>query len=214
MKEFTNVIVIDASGSMSSKRESVRKGLRDLFKEIKKQAKRDSDVKFNTIVVDFSGNGDIRTLVESSDPSALTKEMANDYDVRGLTALYDAIGYAFNKVDKKQKSVFFNILTDGQENNSSEFTADDIKKLIKKGRKRGWGITFMGTDEDAITSATSLGISKGNTYQFADSSAGVSGAWSTTLTMAGAYYSATIHDNDDVSVDNLTDVITDENEGS
>lgn len=200
--KFTNVIIIDASGSMSSKQVEVVQGLNDLFTEIKANAKRHKDVINRTIVVDFSGSDDIRTLVDSTDVNDLTLELANGYATRGMTALYDAIGSTFKKVKGVEGGVFVNILTDGQENASREFKHDTIKELITEGRKAGWGITFMGTTEDAIDQAVSFGISQGSTVTFANTSAGVSTAMKTASVMRSAYYASTVT-GDDIDIDNL-----------
>lgn len=202
MKQFTNVIIIDASGSMTSKLEAVKAGLRDLFKEIKARAKDEPKIKFKTIVVDFSDNHDIRTLVNSSDPKELTNAVADEYKTRGMTALYDAIGYAFKLVDAKQKSVFVNILTDGKENNSKEYNYEKIKSLLTEARGNGWGITFMGTSEEAIQSAISLGMSSGNTYKMSDDSAGITRGARLRKSMSAMYFSSTM-DGGAVDITNL-----------
>ena len=91
---------------------------------------------------------------------------------RSMTALYDAIGKAFLLVKEEYDGVFVNILTDGLENNSVEFTLSDIMKLIREKRALGWAITFMGTTEDALHEAGAWGISKGNMYLYQDSAVG------------------------------------------
>lgn len=176
-KEFTNLIIVDASGSMYSKKESVKNGLLELFQSIKKSAKESKDTLFNTIVVSFSNYNSINTLVDTSSYKDLGKSVIDSYDTGGMTALYDAIGYGFNLVPENQVGVFVSILTDGEENNSREYNSDTIKKLIKDKRDKSWGITFMGTTEESIESAKDMGISTGNTFQFQDSVKGVATAY-------------------------------------
>jgi Mg-chelatase subunit ChlD len=143
MKKTTNLIIIDASGSMESKKEAVVNGLKELLAQIKIDAVKDkAKVKTSTIVIDFSGNGDVRELVNVSSSITLKDSISADYKTRGMTALYDAIGKGFNMVGKKEKNVFVSILTDGEENDSKEFKHEDVKKLIEKKRKLGWAITF------------------------------------------------------------------------
>lgn len=179
LKQITNLIIIDASGSMASKVEEVKGGLKVLFQDIQKDAKADKGkINQSTVLIDFSGPGDFRELVNSSDHKLLTDKVADSYSTRGMTALYDAIGKAFGLVPDIEKEVFVSILTDGEENSSHEFKYQDIKNLIETKRKLGWTITFMGTTEAAVTQARAWGISGGNIMTFTDSSKGVAYAHS------------------------------------
>ena len=46
---------------------------------------------------------------------------------------------------KKNNKVLFVIITDGQENDSKEYTKDTIKRMISDKQERdGWGIRFLG----------------------------------------------------------------------
>jgi hypothetical protein len=146
---MTNLVILDASGSMNSMKDEVIGSLVQLFitmRETKAQ---------HNIVVDFSGSNDIRTLVNTNDVSELKEELAGAYKPRAATALYDAIGYAFDLVPKKEKKVFVTIITDGEENDSKVYDNNDIKKLIAKKKKAGWAILFTGTTEK---DATSVGL--------------------------------------------------------
>lgn len=99
---------------------------------------------------------------------------------RGMTALYDAIGKSVNTykselISKNLKSadkVLVIIVTDGAENASTEFTQKDIADLISYQKKNNWQFLFLCSTEDAITVSTSLGVSKGNTFQFANTAMG------------------------------------------
>ncbi len=163
-KKICNLIVLDASGSMTDKATEVRHGLTNLFNDIASNDK----VKNRTIVCDFSSAGDFNILIDTKKPYKLTREVAYMYQTRGMTALYDAIGKAFNIVDKKYDGVFVNIMTDGLENNSVEFGLKEVRKLIDKKRKKGWAITFMGTTEEALREARAMGVSALNTYKYED----------------------------------------------
>ena len=191
-KKFTNLIIIDASGSMSSKALEVIGGVKTLFKDIKEDAVKNPNVETTTIVVDFSGARDYRELVNTSIPDELLDSIAEAYSTRGMTALYDAIGFSFSKVPAGQDGVFVNILTDGEENDSKEMNSEDVKKLIADGKSKGWAITFMGTTEGCINTAVGLGISKGNTMQFSDTAAGSAEALTVTKLSRSAYYSSTV----------------------
>ena len=203
MINFTNLIIIDASGSMESKKSEVIGGLKQLFKDIKADVS--PEVNTTTIVVDFSASNDFRVLVNSNNPTLLTDKLAASYEPRGWTALYDAIGNAFKLVPKKQDGVFVTILSDGQSNADREMKALDVKVLIEKKRAKKWGITFMGTTEDMLKDAEKIGTSKGNLFQFADTKFGVETAMKMSSTTRGVYYNTatTSSSLDNVDVDNL-----------
>jgi Mg-chelatase subunit ChlD len=172
MKKICNLIILDASGSMTDKAIEVRLGLLNLFGDIQTA----DDVKNRTIVCDFSSAGDFNVLIDTKKAHKLTREIAERYQTRGMTALYDAIGKGFNLIDKKYNGVFVNIMTDGLENNSVEFRLKDIQKLIEKKRKKGWAVTFMGTTEEALHEARSMGIPSLNTYKYEDAREGAESA--------------------------------------
>jgi uncharacterized protein YegL len=191
-KRLANLIIVDASGSMSTKVSDVRGGLKRLFDGIKEDAKKFPEAVVTTIVMDFSSAGDFRVLVNSTDPSLLTDELANSYDTRSSTALYDAIGRGFLLVPTDCDGVFVNILTDGQENDSKEYRPETIKAKIEEMRSRGWAITFMGTSEAELATARSLGFSATNTVMYANSGAGTLEAFETSNNARMSYMSRTM----------------------
>lgn len=212
MKKITNLIIVDASSSMSSKTEEVRGGLKDLLKDIRKDMKENKGkAKIRTIVTQFSTAGRFTVLLDSSKRKEITYESAENYQPNGMTALFDAVGQSFALVGKKQDGVFVSILTDGDENDSKEFTQEDVKKLFKKAKKKEWGLTFMGTTEGAIESAVSWGISRGNTFQYADSVVGTRSA-NVSRNKSKAMYFASVIAND-VQTDDLVETDSEE-EGS
>lgn len=83
---------------------------------------------------------------------------------RGATALYDAIGQAINdtgarlrQMDEKDRpgKVLVVVQTDGWENSSREFTAANIKQMIKEQEEKyNWKFMFMGANLDAVKDAT------------------------------------------------------------
>lgn len=194
-KTICNLILIDASGSMGSKANEVIGGLKQLFSDIKNNKR----VNHHTIVCDFSGAGDFRVLANVQDKDNLDNSIAEKYSTRGMTALYDAIGNAFSMVPKNVDGVFVSIITDGEENDSKEFKAKDIEKLITKGKNKNWGITFMGTSKEAVLQARELGISAGNTIMYADSERGLSSA-NKARSSAFVSYTAAMSGSDNTSI--------------
>lgn len=91
----------------------------------------------------------------------------SQYQVRGCTALLDAVGRAIRHINRMQKTqaagrpdkTIFVITTDGMENASREFTLNQVRELIeKRQRKNGWEFLFLGANIDAISTAADMGI--------------------------------------------------------
>jgi len=90
------------------------------------------------------------------------------YEPRGSTALFDAIGRTLvvtgarlNAMPATQRpsKVLLVIQTDGYENASREFRAQQIQEMIAHQRdKYGWQFVFLGANQDAIMSAAKFGI--------------------------------------------------------
>jgi hypothetical protein len=89
----------------------------------------------------------------------------------GGTALYDAVGSKvteFGKTlaampeDERPGTVIVAIVTDGFENSSREYTAKNVKEIIKhQADVYGWTFTYLGANQDAVFVAEGLGISAG-----------------------------------------------------
>ncbi|MEM9259753.1 MAG: vWA domain-containing protein [Bacteroidota bacterium] len=189
MKKITNLIIIDASGSMTSKTEEIRGGLRLLFKDIQEDAAK-GEAKIRTIVTQFSSPGHFKELVNSKKVEKLTESLANAYQPEGMTALFDAIGQSFQLVPDKQDAVLVTIMTDGQENSSQEYTRESVTKLIKA-KKEGspaWVISFMGTTQQAMLEAQSWGISTGNSIRFSNSKKGFRKGMTSNALMRKSHY--------------------------
>lgn len=146
------VIVLDESGSMSLGKDDTIGGFNEFLKTQKKMKGT-----ANFTLVKFS---DYYKLINDGtaieDVSPLNEQ---NYTPSNSTALLDAVGRTINSVEKRlsntpkkkrPEKVIFVILTDGQENDSKEFTRSQIFDLVKKQRnERDWEFLFLGADIDA-----------------------------------------------------------------
>lgn len=92
-----------------------------------------------------------------------------DLRPRGSTALLDAIGrtvietrqrIAEMPADQRPGAVHLNIMTDGEENSSTEFKRGVIKAMLEAQEKVDkWIVSYLGTNQDAVEVGTSLGVS-------------------------------------------------------
>lgn len=105
-----------------------------------------------------------------------------DYMPGGMTALLDAVGRTIHKMDMvagihrkdKGNKVLFVIITDGEENDSKEYTYADVKKLIKDRQENaGWEFIFLGANIDAAAEAENLGIDRDRAVKYKNTGSGV-----------------------------------------
>lgn len=118
-----------------------------------------------------------------------------DYTPGGMTALLDAVGRTIHKMDMvsgihrkdKGNKVLFVIITDGEENDSREYTYADVKKLIKDRQENaGWEFIFLGANIDAAAAAENLGIDRDRAVKYkirAAASAPTSRQWQNCRTL-------------------------------
>ena len=163
MKNLTEVVfILDRSGSMSGLESDTIGGFNST---IENQKKSEDEVLVSTVLFDHES-----VVLHDRVPIAEIKPMTEeDYQVRGSTALLDAIGDAIRHIknvhkyareeDKPAKTLFV-ITTDGMENSSRRYSYKEIKALVKKQQeKNGWEFLFLGANIDAIDVAGSIGIS-------------------------------------------------------
>jgi hypothetical protein len=116
-------------------------------------------------------------LVYSCTPVRMVPELTeHTYLARGSTALYDAVGRTINDLgarlaampeDERPEKVVVVINTDGQENNSREFSADRLRQMIEHQRDvYKWEFLFMGADQDAWESGSAFGMQQGKTLSY------------------------------------------------
>lgn len=163
------VIVLDESGSMSLGKDDTIGGFNEFLKTQKKMKGT-----ANFTLVKFS---DYYKLINDGtaieDVSPLNEQ---NYTPSNSTALLDAVGRTINSVEKRlsntpkkkrPEKVIFVILTDGQENDSKEFTRSQIFDLVKKQRnERDWEFLFLGADIDAW--GAEIGITSNISFSKAD----------------------------------------------
>jgi hypothetical protein len=152
--------ILDQSGSMHSLKKEVVSSYNEQVEAIKKIKKSNPDSEIKFTMCTFNDEIEFRFISKSTDE--LKKIKPNEYLPNSCTALYDAIGLTFMKTRNHIKSndqVFFAIFTDGLENASTDFTANDIQKLLAQADEKGWQVKFFCRNEDNLFYKHHLGIS-------------------------------------------------------
>ena len=155
------VFILDRSGSMAGLESDTIGGFNAL---IEKQKKEDGDCFVSTVLFD-----NVCEVLHDRVPLADVQPLTDrDYTVRGCTALIDALGGAIHHIGNIHKyarpedvpaHTLFVITTDGMENASHRYTADEVKKMVEREKEQyGWEFLFIGANIDAVETASHYGI--------------------------------------------------------
>jgi len=153
------VFVIDSSGSMMGSEKDVIGGFKKTIEEQK--AVKDGDC----VVSLYEFDSTVKKVY-------LGKKLEDvgefQYNVGGMTRLYDGIGTAVDEVgkwlsdmkeeDRPSKNIVV-IITDGGENSSTEYSLKDIKDRIKTQENvYNWSFVYLGNDLSDAKDADDIGI--------------------------------------------------------
>jgi len=189
--EKTHIIcILDSSGSMSSIMSDSIGGFNQFLKE-----QRELPDEATITVALFDSNHNYQLLYDFVDIKKAKDLTSKEWYPRNMTALYDAIGKTINadkaRLERLGKEapakVLVCVVTDGHENDSREYTIDNIKKLIKSCEKDDWNFIYLAANQDAFAVGSSFGISAGNTFNYVASADGVANM-SMTLNNASVMY--------------------------
>jgi uncharacterized protein YegL len=151
--------LLDRTGSMSSCKEETIKGFNGYIQVLRTEDKAGQNrftlTQFDSISVD---------IIHDAVPIKQVKELTDEtFQPRSWTPLYDAIGKVIRETEKQageKYKVLFVTLTDGQENSSTEWTNESVKKLIKeKEEQHHWTFAYIGVGVEgfAATQAVAAG---------------------------------------------------------
>jgi uncharacterized protein with von Willebrand factor type A (vWA) domain len=170
-------VLLDRSGSMESMRADVIGGFNNLLAE--QQADGD-DARIT--VVQFDSQDPQEVLVDGARLRRATPLSEATYVPRGGTPLLDATGRIIaratareqkRRIQGKRPEVTTIItITDGEENQSHEFTRQAIAALVKDREAAGWSFVFLGAGIDAYGEAGGIGVSAASTQAWAPNPAG------------------------------------------
>ena len=157
------VFILDRSGSMAGLEADTIGGFNSM---IAKQKKEVGEAYVSTVLFD-----DHCEVLHDRVPMNHVPVMTDaDYYVRGCTALLDAVGGAIHHIgyihkyareeDVPEHTVFV-IITDGMENASHNYDADQVRAMISRQQEKyGWEFLFIGANIDAVKTAENFGIKR------------------------------------------------------
>lgn len=192
------VFVIDRSGSMDIIRDDTIGGLNRYTDSQRNQP--------GICTATLAQFDDVYELIYRGVPIANVAPRTRDnYQPRGWTALYDAMGRTIDDEGKalaalpereRPDRVICVTMTDGQENASRLFTAEAIRQKIDHQRSvYKWEFIFLGANQDAVLVGSELGIARGATITYAANAAGVAAVMDTMATATSSYRATGMHVN-------------------
>lgn len=178
------VFILDKSGSMDVCKEATISGFNEYIEGLAKQ----KGVKYKMSLTLFDNLVENRYTNKSL--SFIGKLNTKNYKPSGSTAMYDAIHKTLvateKDIDDKAK-VLCVIMTDGEENASSEVTEKQVSLKIKELENKNWSFVFLGANQDAWVTGQKFGFSKSNTATYNASMRGMSTAFSTLTNNTSSY---------------------------
>lgn len=165
-KKVYSLIVLDESGSMYSIEKATISGLNETIQSIKSAQGKHTEQEHFLSLLSFSSEH--MTWHYDLTPVADIAQFAGEkYAPSGCTPLYDAIGMGISKLRRQitdDDMVLVTIITDGEENSSSEYKFDSITRLMDAMKAKGWVISYIGANQDAIRVAHEMHIDNGLSY--------------------------------------------------
>ena len=169
------VFILDRSGSMQGLEADTVGGFNAM---LAKQRRGEGEAYVSCVLFDNQSE----VLYDRRDIRDVPDMTAEDYTVRGCTALLDAVGGAIHHIGNIHKyaraedvpeHTLFVITTDGMENASTRYSAEDIRGMIARQKERyGWEFLFLGANIDAVGTAAKYGIAPDRAVNYHADSAG------------------------------------------
>lgn len=181
IERIYNLIILDESGSMHGLKKMSVDGVNETIHTIKSAAQAHPEQKQMFSFITFSDCREekpyrVHTLLsEISDVNEISQD---DYNPRGITPLWDAMGIALTALEKKvgnNEIALVTIITDGYENASMEYSGKQIQEIVKRLDSKGWVFTYIGANQDAMMEAGKLGIR--NSLNFCADEEGTKRMW-------------------------------------
>lgn len=186
------LVILDRSGSMQHAKSDHEGGLKSFVEDQKSLA---GDVRFTFVRFD------------SYDPCEIVYDRVpldhvTDIQLvpRGGTPLLDAMGKALAHLEGRQilnqsERTVCMVITDGQENESREWSKAQVAARVKDLEAKSWVFLFLGANIDSFSEAGSVGVSAMMAMDFSNDAQGVKAAYAATSSnLRGARCTATESD--------------------
>ena len=165
-KKVFNLLILDESGSMCSIEKATVSGLNETIQSIRNAQKKHPEQEHFVSLMSFNSEGR-KYHYERTPAEEISSFDGKNYAPDSCTPLYDAIGCGIARMRRyvgDDDQVLVTIITDGLENDSREYDYKTVTVLMDEMKDRGWMITYIGANQDAVRMAHTLHIDNGLEY--------------------------------------------------
>lgn len=171
-----NLIILDESDSMESIKRAAINGMNETVQSIRDAQKKHEDQEHIVSLVSFNSS-EIKGIYDCV-PVAEVEELTDkEYVPNCCTPLYDAMGLSLNHLRAKvndEDKVLVTIITDGEENSSTEYNSATIKALVDSLKEKGWVFAYIGANQDVLKVAQTISVT--NVMNFSSTDFGTTSA--------------------------------------
>ena len=171
-----NLIILDESGSMESIKRAAINGMNETVQSIRDAQKKHDDQEHIVSLVSFNSS-EIKGIYDCVPVSEVKELTDKEYVPDCCTPLYDAMGLSLNHLRAKvndEDKVLVTIITDGEENSSSEYNSAAIKALVDSLKEKGWVFAYIGANQDVLKVVQTISIT--NVMNFSSTDFGTTSA--------------------------------------
>ena len=161
-----NLIILDESGSMHSIKTAAVNGMNETLQSISNAQKKHENQEHVVTLVSFN-SVEIKTIYDCVPVCEAREFTDKDYNPSCSTPLYDAMGQALTKLRPKvgsEDKVLVTVITDGEENSSSEYSGKAIKALVDEFKGCGWVFAYIGANQDVEKVAATISITNSMSF--------------------------------------------------
>ena len=133
-KRVFNLVIVDESGSMSIIHREALAGINETITTCQQMMKAHPNMEQRLTLITFDSDH-FKVHYDNVNANKAKQLTKRDYQPGGATPLYDAIGKGIAKMNAQTTeadNVLVTIITDGEENCSSEYNLQMVKYLIEK----------------------------------------------------------------------------------
>jgi uncharacterized protein YegL len=178
-KGYTKIaVVLDGSSSMNAIREATISGFNEFL-----DGQQQTEGEASLTLAQFSYYNKYKTIYNDVNIKNVSKLNMESYVPNGMTALYDAVCRTIDTVGEelhqlressRPEKVVFVIITDGEENNSREFSHEDmVSRITHQREKYNWEFVYIGANQDALEVARKYAIPVDNAMTYTGSAMSV-----------------------------------------
>ena len=123
-------------------------------------------------LVQFDSEDPFEVLVDGQPLDEVPELRPDQYQPRGMTPLYDAIGTLIDRAETEvqhraaagqaEEDQLLVIFTDGMENHSTRWDRTELFARVEAKKAEGWTFVFMGANQDSYASGRAMAMASGN----------------------------------------------------